>query len=74
MARPTRTIAPGRAGACGACVFWDPRNAHSGLCRAAAPRTHAVGQGDDDIAVRALWPLTGVEDWCGQWRPADAAQ
>lgn len=74
MAIQTVRAVPGRSGSCEGCAFWDRRNARIGLCRAAAPRTHAIGETEDDIVVRALWPITGVNDWCGQWRPANATR
>lgn len=53
---------------CAGCAFWDDLERSEGLCRAATPRSHVVGGDDGDLVIRAIWPRTAGDDWCGHWR------
>ena len=45
---------------CGACRYW-----RNGRCRRHAP------QASSSLGV-AIWPLTELTDWCGEWVARDA--
>lgn len=57
---------------CSTCGCWEEASRGIGRCRANAPRSHLGGEDSADLVVRAIWPTTGEDDWCMQWRPQDA--
>lgn len=49
---------------CASCRWWAGHDYPFGQCRKAAPRpSQLAGSG-------AQWPLTWVEDWCGDHEPS----
>lgn len=60
---------------CGHCMFWspDPESTRDyGDCRKNAPEFLARVYHRENIpredACLAVWPLTRVDYWCGDWR------
>ena len=49
---------------CEMCRYWDPLlDESSGWCRERSPMV----SGDPGESLG--WPLTGADDWCGNWKP-----
>ena len=51
---------------CHQCRYWEQLG-EMGLCRRRAPRAVPTFGGDDD-EMRARWPETDHNDWCGEGR------
>lgn len=56
---------------CGACANWNQLDSGKGECRAHAPQT-VIFKVDDDTRFETRFPVTKAEDWCGDFRPAQA--
>jgi len=55
--------------ACVTCRYWrnlgrDKVGDLEGYCRRRAPQ---AWMGPDNRSERPQWPLTGADDWCGEW-------
>ncbi len=69
MKNPKRT--------CEYCEFWEGFGAvdsdeELGTCRRNVP---TINKKVDQVGFETafgIWPVTGAEDWCGEWRDADA--
>lgn len=53
---------------CSDCEYWDFRSNNFGFCRANGPRATIVkGTSSDEYTL--VWPSTGRDDWCNQFKP-----
>ena len=43
------------------------KNSPLGLCRRYAPRTSIDGPVKGEETLDAIWPRTGMDQWCGEW-------
>lgn len=57
---------------CSQCRHWN--EADSGVvgeCRRRAPSTVGVCKTDEDSQYLWDWPMSGCEEWCGEWEGHD---
>ena len=52
--------------ACGNCVYWNSIEDSTGECRRHAPQTIAF-EVDDELKFESMFPVTGSDDWCGDF-------
>lgn len=61
---------PAGTQSCETCLYWTSSGGGLGLCRRRAPSVALRTEDAPDI--QAKWPLTGLGDWCGEWRRSSA--
>jgi len=54
---------------CADCKFWemDMSERNFGVCKANAP-SPSVMKTEENDEYKLVWPLTGKDDWCGQFK------
>lgn len=71
---PVQRVRDGDA-RCRDCVFWEPPTdggGGEGECRFFAPAPVASSGGRPKKPLRAAWPATAADEWCGEWRSRSA--
>jgi len=55
---------------CSRCLYWRllDANPNQGECRRYAPKPDAF----ESIHMMATWPITNIEDWCGEFKELPA--
>jgi hypothetical protein len=56
--------------ACEACAYWNKLEETHGECRRHAPQTIAF-EIDEEMKFESMFPVTGNDDWCGDFSKAD---
>lgn len=64
-------------GTCGNCRWWEENRAfdyaeYPGSCKRFAPSSFGRHLGSD--FPRWVWPITGKDDWCGEWNARSAEE
>lgn len=52
---------------CHTCRFWEKIDDSFGACRRRAPGP-VRQEVNDELEKWAIWPATGPDDWCGDWK------
>ena len=51
------------------CQFWLGLENYQGSCHCKAPSPMVAEHIRSTTEVKAQWPITGAEDWCGDFSP-----
>ena len=54
---------------CVNCRYWLGLESYRGSCHRCAPRPMVAERIRSTMEFSAQWPITGAEDWCGDFQP-----